>query len=76
MLLDTGADISLLPRHTVESLGITPLLDKRFELEGVFGNEKSAEIYDFQVVFLNKRFTGNYCVIDDKIGILGRDILN
>jgi hypothetical protein len=29
-----------------------------------------------QVIFLGKRFTGKYCVIDEKIGILGRDVLN
>lgn len=28
------------------------------------------------MIFLGKRFTGKYCVVDDEIGILGRDILN
>lgn len=76
VLLDTGADISLLPRQSVESLEIKPLLNESFNLEGFYGVEKSAKVYYFQVIFLNKRFTGNYCLIDEEIGILGRDILN
>ncbi|MGI8668954.1 MAG: hypothetical protein ACR2J3_03800 [Aridibacter sp.] len=76
MLLDTGADISLLPSHFVKTLGVKPLLNESFELEGFYGTEKSAKVYYFQVIFLNKRFTGKYCQIEDSIGILGRDILN
>lgn len=33
MLLDTGADISLLPRQSVEKLGIKPLFNERINLE-------------------------------------------
>lgn len=76
VLLDTGADISLLPNHFVKLLGVQPLLNESFELEGFYGSEKSAKVYYFQVIFLTKRFTGKYCLIEDDIGILGRDILN
>ena len=34
MLLDTGADISLLPRTAVERLGVTVLADPRLNLWG------------------------------------------
>ncbi len=76
VLLDTGADISLLPRQTVENLDIQPIPNKNFKLEGYDGIEKTVDVYHFQVIFLNKRFTGKYCLIEDNIGILGRDILN
>ncbi|MGH9947895.1 MAG: hypothetical protein ACRD6X_11940 [Pyrinomonadaceae bacterium] len=76
MLLDTGSDISLLPLHLLELLQVRPSPVKRFDLIGFEGTEKPHEIFDTQVVFLGKRFTGNYCAIDDTIGILGRDVLN
>ena len=76
MLLDTGADISLLPSHFVKILGVKSLLDESFELQGIYGSEKSAKVFYCQVIFLNKRFAGKYCLIEDNIGILGRDILN
>lgn len=76
MLLDTGSDISLLPRSFVKSLKLEPLQDESFRLEGFDGSQTSAEVFYLQVIFLGKRFTGRYCVIDGEIGILGRDILN
>ena len=76
MLLDTGADISLLPKSAVKNLKIEPLQNETFALEGVYGGQKSVEVFYLQVIFLGKRFTGKYCVIDDEIGILGRDVLN
>jgi hypothetical protein len=76
MLLDTGSDVSLLPRSLVKSLKIEPLQNESFRLEGFDGSQTSAEVFYLQVIFLGKRFTGKYCVIDEKIGILGRDVLN
>lgn len=76
VLLDTGADISLLPISLVESLEIKPLQNESFRLEGFDGSRLSAEVYHLQVIFLGKRFTGEFCTIDTEIGILGRDILN
>ncbi len=75
MLLDTGSDITLLPKTNLLELGIEPS-DKTFELIGFDGHIIKSEIYHLQVIFLGKRFTGNYCAIDDVVGILGRDILN
>lgn len=75
MLLDTGSDITLLPKSNLLKLGIEPS-DKTYELVGFDGHTIKSEIYHLQVIFLGKRFTGNYCAVDDVVGILGRDILN
>ncbi len=75
MLLDTGSDITLLPKVFLLKLGIEPS-DKAYELIGFDGHIIKSEIYHLQVIFLGKRFTGNYCAVDDVVGILGRDILN
>ncbi len=76
VLLDTGSDVSLLPKSVLGSLGISPLPNESYRLEGFDGSQISAKVFYLQVVFLGNRFTGKYCVIDDEIGILGRDVLN
>ena len=34
MLLDTGSDVTLLPRDCIEQLGVMPVEDKVYEVEG------------------------------------------
>ena len=75
VLLDTGADISLLPLSAINQLQIEPS-DETVNLIGFDESKSTTEIYQLQIIFLGKRLTGNYCAIDDEIGILGRDVLN
>lgn len=75
VLLDTGADISLLPIRAIEKLQIEPSGEK-VNLIGFDENQNEADVYALQVIFLGKRLTGNYCAINGEIGILGRDVLN
>lgn len=76
MLLDTGADVSLLPLTKLQELGIKPLENEFYQLQGFQGGEFTAEVFYLQVVFCRKQFSGKYCATDDEIGILGRDVLN
>jgi hypothetical protein len=75
VLLDTGADISLLPLKTLEQLkiGASP---ESVNLFGFDDSQSIAKIYNLQIIFLGKRVSGNYCGIADETGILGRDVLN
>lgn len=75
VLLDTGADISLLPLSAIRKLKIE-LSGETVDLIGFDESKSTSEIYRLQVIFLGKRFTGDYCAIDGEIGILGRDVLN
>lgn len=76
VLLDTGADISLLPLSAINQLQIEPS-DESVNLVGFDESVSVSELYRLQIIFLGIRFTGEYyCAMDDKIGILGRDILN
>ncbi len=76
MLLDTGSDITLLPISSLDSLGVQPVSERPIALFGFDGQISESEIYRLQILFLGKRFTGNYCSINDSVGIIGRDILN
>lgn len=73
---DPPAPIAKIAVKAIEiELGVEPS-DKTYELAGFDGHVINAEIYQLQVIFLVKRFTGNYCSVDGPIGIIGRDILN
>jgi hypothetical protein len=76
MLLDTGADVTLLPRETIEQFGVKPIEDKAYEVEGFDGSTKLAEVVQLELVFLGRKFKGQFLLIDQPIGILGRNILN
>ena len=76
LLLDTGADITLLPRTAVERLGVPPLADQQYELMGFDGSTSFAPVVMLDMLFLRRVFRGRYLLIEAEHGILGRDILN
>jgi hypothetical protein len=76
LLLDTEADITLLPRTAVEPLGVPLLADQQYELMGFDGSKSFAPVVMLDVLFLKRAFRGLYLLIEEERGILGRDILN
>lgn len=74
-LLDTGADISLLPIPAIESLRIEPVGEK-VKLVGFDENQSFSNAYQLQIIFLGRLISGEFCAINDEIGIIGRDVLN
>ena len=76
VLLDTGADVTLVPRQAIEALGITVLPARSYELVGFDGNRSLAPVVELDLVFLDRTFRGLFLVIDQEWGILGRNILN
>ena len=76
MLVDTGADVTLLPTGHVEELGVEPEDDKPYEIQGFDGESKFANAAHLEMIFLGRKFTGQFLLIDQPAGILGRNILN
>lgn len=76
LLLDTGADVTLLPHASVQALGVSPLADLRYELMGFDGSKSFAPVGLIDMVFLNRVFRDRYLLTEDESGILGQDILN
>ena len=76
LLLDTGADVTLLPHASVQALGVSPLADLRYELMGFDGSKSFASVVLIDMIFLNRVFRGRYLLTEDECGVLGRDILN
>ena len=74
MLLDTGADVSLLPRAHVAGL-ISPDA-AQLELVAFDGNKTTSPVVVAELRFLGKSFRGEFLLIDSWYGILGRNVLN
>jgi len=76
MLLDTGADISLIPLFAAERLGATIELSTEIGLLGYDGSETPARCTDLQIHVFGGKAEGRFAVLDQPCGIIGRDILN
>lgn len=76
LLMDTGADVSLLPRESVEHIGIAPIADILYEIQGFDEEKRLAQVVQAELIFLKRKFTGQFLLLDQPIGILGRNILN
>ena len=76
MLLDTGADVSLVPRSAVEGLGLAEDAPGGFELVGFDGTSSRASAVDLELRLAERSFRGRFLLLDQEWGILGRNVLN
>jgi hypothetical protein len=74
MLLDTGADVSLLPAAQVARLMLPDA--KQYELEAFDGSRSTARAVTAEILFLGKSFRGQFLLIENWHGVLGRNVLN
>ncbi len=71
MLLDAGADATLLPQVYVEKLGADFSDDRFFELEGFDKSKSRSQIVNLQMIFEGKTFHGEFLTINQNYGIIG-----
>jgi len=76
MLLDSGADITLIPRNAAQQVGISSSENQNYELVGFDGSTSSAQAIQAEVIFSGHIFRGQFLLIDQEWGIIGRNILN
>jgi hypothetical protein len=76
MLIDSGADVSLLPRAAIAHLIEQETGGDQFELEGFDGSRSLAPAVLLELHFLGRVFRGQFLIIDQSSGILGPNILN
>ena len=76
MLLDTGADVTLIPRAALEKLGLTLIPDLSYELAGYDGRTNYADVVQLELVFCRRTFRGQFLLVDQPWGIIGRNVLN
>jgi Aspartyl protease len=75
LLLDTGADVTLLPASAVQQLGLAPAAGVAYDLVGFDGSRSTAGAVDLDMLFLGKAFRGRYLLTNEDHGVLGRDVL-
>ena len=76
MLIDSGSDVSLVPRTSFDELNLEIDPNAGYELEGFDGRRTMAQVAQLDLIFVEKAFRGKYVIIDSNMGILGRDVLN
>ncbi len=75
MLIDSGADATLLPRWAATSLGLEAT-GERYQLVGFDGTVSEAKAVLASLAFLRRNFRGRYLLTEAEVGVIGRDILN
>lgn len=75
MLIDSGADLTLIPQRCVRELGLRDEPIDGF-LEGFDGSTTPARAVNIEVHFLQYIFRGLFPVTEDECGILGRNVIN
>jgi hypothetical protein len=76
MLLDTGADVSLVPHVQAARLGLQSDPARRYELVGFDETVSTASVVRLELGLLRRRFRGQFLLIEQDWGIIGRNILN
>lgn len=76
LLMDTGADVTLLPRAAVEQIGIPLVADVQYELVAFDGTKSFASVAVVDMILLNRVYRGRYLLVNSTEGVLGRDVLN
>ena len=69
MLLDTGADITLIPQSSVGQLGLTIDLDQGNELISFDGRLSVAPTVQLDLILLGRVFRGRFPIINRECGI-------
>jgi hypothetical protein len=76
MLLDSGADVTLVQRSSVGQLGAIIDPNTTYEVYAFDGTVTLAQVVELDLVFLNRSFRGRFLLTDEDVGILGRNVLN
>ena len=76
MMIDSGADVTLLPRKHIASLIADEAESQPFELEGFDGTRTTATSVKLALRVEGRLFHGEFLVLDQEVGILGRNVMN
>jgi len=76
MLIDSGADVTLIPERFIEDLRLEVDQSESYELEGFDGNRSTAASVQLELVFRRRCFRGRFLLVNSQSGVLGRNVLN
>ena len=76
MLIDSGADVTMVPQQSIDLLGVTVDSQAAYEVMGFDGRKSFARVASLELIFLRRVFRGRFLIGNQEWGVLGRDILN
>jgi len=76
MLLDTGADATLIPQILVDEDGLGFAAIGTYEIESFDKTVSYSPIVRLQMIFEGRSFRGEFLTINQNYGIIGRNVLN
>lgn len=76
LLIDSGADLTALPLRALERLGVPTETEPPARLRGFDGRVVLMPVAKCEVLFQGDVFAGDFIVVNQARGFLGRDILN
>lgn len=76
MVIDSGADVALLPRSSLATRGVDPATGEEYELAAFDGTTSVSRAVSMHLLFLRRTFRGRFLTTEGNCGILGRDIIN
>ena len=76
MLIDSGADVTVVPESFVLRLNISFEEDSNYEVEGFDGHRGIARSAKMHLLLSNLTFRGQFLVVAQPCGYLGRNLLN
>jgi hypothetical protein len=76
VLLDSGADVSLVPDTAASQLAIAAIPGRSYELVAFDGTTSYAPVVQMELIFCRRTFRGQFLLTDQECGVLGRNVLN
>jgi hypothetical protein len=76
MLIDSGADVTFLPRARVDELHIATDREGTYELTAFDGTTSLAQAAQLDLLFQRRVFRGQFLITFQEVGFLGRDVIN
>ncbi len=76
MLLDSGADVTLLPQAAIDLLKVTIVPSKQYELTNFDDSTSLSPVVRLELFFCGRTFRGQFLLLDQTWGVLGRNVLN
>ena len=75
LLIDTGADVRIVPRSAAEVVD-ADVRPSDVAIRFFDGSEAACDVAELTIVLLRYRFRGAFVLGDEEYGVLGRNILN
>lgn len=76
MLIDSGADVTLLPEAALKEIAVQVETDEGYELMAFDGKTSISRVVRLDLLFLQRTFKGHFLIIDQPWGVLGRNVTN